>query len=325
MLTIKQASVLERPKKGSLTPVPFIVGVGRSGTTMFRLMLDAHPELTIPPATNFIPRLIQDYEEASNPGDCFVQVLTSNGKWPDFHIKVEALRQRIAALSPFDIGDALRAFYQLCAERSGKPRWGDKSTKNTTHMSMIQKVLPEAHFIHLIRDGRDVALSRSKWVFKDNSVREAGERWVSKIRKARRQAKELTHYLEIRYEDLVLHTESTLKQVCHFIDLRWDPVMLDYYKESENRLNELQDCIEHDGRFRTAQERRRKHQLLSRPPQKDRIGCWKKELSDTDRQWFESLAGELLQNLGYELSTNGKREAMYGSEEREMKQQACQE
>lgn len=266
-------------------------------------MLDAHPDLAIPPEANFISLLIQDCEGSKDPRKCFLETLTSDGKWSDFHVETEILRQRIAVLNPFSLSDAIRAFYKLYAERFGKSRWGDKSTTSIVNMSMIQKALPEARFIHLIRDGRDVALSRSKWIF-GNSIRDAAERWVSRIRKARRQVRDLNYYMEIRYEDLVLHSERSLKEVCQFIDLPWNSAMLDYYKTSKHRLAELEDCIKCDGRFLKAEERRRKHQLTKKPPAGDRIGRWRTEMTDSDREWFEKLAGKLLEDLGYEISCN---------------------
>lgn len=290
--------------EGSLPPAPFIVGVGRSGTTLFRLMLDSHPDLAIPPEANFLVRLIRNSEVSPVSKDWFMGALMDSSKWRDFHVETQLLRKRIAELNPFTMSDAVRTVYKLYAERFGKARWGDKSTKSIAHMSVIQRLLSEARFIHVIRDGRDVALSRNKWLSKKTSIQEAAERWVSKIRKARRQARELNYYLEVRYEDLVLHTETTLKDVCHFVDLSWDPAMLYYYKESKKRLDEFQDCTKGDGTFRKAEERRRKHDLTSEPPQRDRVGCWKKEMSSVDRERFENIAATTLDDLGYEISTN---------------------
>ncbi len=69
----------------------------------------------------------------------------------------------------------VRAFFELYAEKQGKPRWGDKTPGYTQHIRKISKVLPEARFIHLIRDGRDVTLSRTKTLaLKDVPIDEVG-------------------------------------------------------------------------------------------------------------------------------------------------------
>ena len=62
-------------------PAPFIVGVGRSGTTLLRLMLDAHPELAIPPETHFVPELIGRFEQGQvEPADV-ISIITSGRHW----------------------------------------------------------------------------------------------------------------------------------------------------------------------------------------------------------------------------------------------------
>src|SRR5262249_29178295 len=145
--------------KADRSPVPFIVGAARSGTTLLRLMLDAHPDLAIPAETNFIPRIIKETQESTNPREQFYHSLVSLEYWDDFALDRETLRERLATIRPFDVADGVRCFFEIYAERQGKPRWGDKTPMYLRHMTVIQDVLPEARFIHLIRDGRDVALS----------------------------------------------------------------------------------------------------------------------------------------------------------------------
>jgi Sulfotransferase family len=268
-------------------PAPFIVGVGRSGTTLLRLMLDAHPDLAIPPETTFIPHVVETCQDAADPWSCFVETLTSHRRWADSHVDGYALKERVAAIRPFSMSDALRAFYTLYAERFGKPRWGDKTTKYLLEMRLIQKLLPEARFIHLIRDGRDVALSVRDVRRVSNSVSDSAAWWVAKIMEARRQATELPFYMEVRYEHLVLDSEATLRKICAFIDLPWDPLMLHYYHTAKDRLAE---SVTHG---------RRKHAWTTKPPEASRIGRWRTEMSASDRQAFERIAGEMLAQLGY--------------------------
>src|SRR5689334_4978208 len=137
---------------------PFIVGLSRSGTTLLRLMLDAHPELAIPPETHFIPEGAKACQEPGAPRAASLKGFPSTSTWSDFHLAADMLEARIASIEPFDLSDALRAFYGLYAERFGKRRWGDK-TNHLWNLKLIQSLLPEARFIHIVRDGRDVALS----------------------------------------------------------------------------------------------------------------------------------------------------------------------
>ena len=120
-------------------PVPFIVGVGRSGTTLLRLMLDAHPDLAIPPETHFVPDLIQLFEadEDATP-DRVVEIVTSGRHWGDFGLEEEALRERLERAEPLDAAGAIRAFFELYAERHGKLRWGDKTPIYVKDMTEIE-------------------------------------------------------------------------------------------------------------------------------------------------------------------------------------------
>ncbi len=284
-----------------MTPSPFIVGTGRCGTTLLRLMLDAHPEVAVPPETHFIPAALRACRRSLRPRRAFLKAVTGAPFWRDHHLEERELRRRVEALTPFGAGEALRAFYRLYAEGRGKTRWGDKTPFYVLHMRDIQDALPEARFIHLIRDGRDVALSfRGLW-FGPDSVSEAAERWVSWIEAARRQAPALAGYLEVRYEDLVVRTEATLKTVCDFIGLRWDAAMLDYHLSAGERLGEMvQPLRAREGRVIGPEERRAIHERAGQPPRADRVGLWRTEMHPSDQARFERVAGRLLRELGYD-------------------------
>src|SRR5215211_7726081 len=227
-------------REEALTPAPFIVGVPRSGTTLLRLMLDAHPDLAIPPETNFIHHAKEACERASDPQQAFLETVMSHNRWGDLRIEGHLLAQRVATIEPFDLSEAMRALYKLYAEKFGKPRWGDKTPHYVRRMTLVQEVLPEAYFIHIIRDGRDVALSVKDLWFGADSVEQAARRWRGAIGRARRHSRNLSHYLEIRYGDLVSDTESTLRKVSDFVGLSWNPIMLDYHKTAGKRLRELE-------------------------------------------------------------------------------------
>jgi len=282
-------------------PTPFIVGVARSGTTLLRMMLDAHPQVAIPPETNFIPRLARACASAPMPSVCFVETLRSLHRWDDFHLDADELLRRVDLTQPFELGHALRAFYDLYASRFGKQRWGDKTPGYTEHLLTIGRLLPEAHFIHVIRDGRDVALSLRHVWFGPASIEAAADQWRERIQTARRQATSVAAYLEIHYEELVCDSEKVLRRVCEFIELPWSERMLDYHTTASERLAELVANVDVRGgaRIVLAEERRAKHALTSRTPDASRIGIWRTEMTTDDRRRFERVAGDLLVELGY--------------------------
>ena len=294
-------------------PVPFIVGVGRSGTTLLRLMLDSHPQLTIPPETHFVPGLIEAADTRRATPEAVLEAIVSHDQsgWEESGVAADAMLDRLRALSPMDAGGALRAFYGLYAERHGKPRYGDKTPRYITKIDVIAPALPEARFIHMIRDGRDVALSTNKRLVelrnsKPVPIEKMAKRWRDRILGAREADLPGSRYLEVRYEDLVLETEPTLHRVCEFIELDFDPVMLEYHERASDRLQEMNRSHERSGSRRgvlSGEERMQAHALTTAPPQADRIDVWRTGMPADDRAAFESVAGELLASLGYETAS----------------------
>jgi hypothetical protein len=298
-------------------PAPFVVGVARSGTTLLRLMLDAHPQLAIPPETHFIPKLAKALGEAGDGGvssgkgargggdrdrrAIAHELITTHRRWPDFGLDPEELRRRFEAAEPFDAGAAMRAFYGLYAEGRGKPRWGDKSPSYVRRMRRVHAVLPEARFFHLIRDGRDVALSQLEVHHGADEVTQAAADWVGGIEKARRAARRLDGYEELRYEDLVDDPEPVLRRVCAAVELDYDPAMLDYHRGAEERMAETVRELRHGEREISAEMRAAQHANVSKPPQRDRAGRWRNEMTAEQLTAFEATAGPLLAELGYEL------------------------
>ena len=293
-------SLRRRDDAAGRPPAPFVVGANRSGTTLLRMMLDAHPELTIPPETHFVPDVIRACDDGAT-ADEVVEVMTSHREWGDFGLGADEVSERLRALDPLTAGEALRAFYGLYAERAGKPRWGEKTPGYATNMVEIQRALPEAHFVHLIRDGRDVALSAMDRAKKPLTAGQVAKRWQRRITKARKQSRKVDHYLEARYEDLVLDTEPALRRITDFLELRVGPGMLDYHERAGERLEEMaRELPATEKRPQLEQDHRLKiHALTKEPPKKDRVERWREQMSEEDRLAFENVAGDLLDELGY--------------------------
>jgi Sulfotransferase family len=168
-------------------------------------------------------------------------------------------------------------------------------------MPLIQRALPEAHFVHVIRDGRDVALSVLDRTVRDIDAAHVAGRWKKKVEKAREVSPRLDHYLEIRYEDLVRDTEPNLRQVCEFVELEFDSGMLDYHERSGERLQEMARELPASGRAKhlSVERRMATHAMTTRPPSEERVSRWRRQMSEEDRVAFEKVAGDLLAELGY--------------------------
>jgi hypothetical protein len=320
MKSSDQSFELEQAGSANINhPMPIIVGVARSGTTLLRLMLDAHPELAVTHEAGFIPmasnltnplsrmfyrRLKNTAKDGSwlnSLREEFFRTLTKSSTWDDFHIAKGAFAEALSHLEPFSISQGLRTFFRMYAMRFDKPRWGDKTPFYSQYLPVVQNVLPEAHFIHIIRDGRDAALSARGLPFSSDDIEVIARNWVRQIRLARRDAPNCRHYLEIRYEDLLVNSAGVLREICEFIKLPYDPRMEDYYLHANERLDELGTAYKSDGAvFTTKDSRLRLHTLTSRPPEPKRIRRWKTEMGRDDLVTFERVAGDLLDELGYE-------------------------
>ncbi len=286
-------------------PAPFVCGVTRSGTTLVRLMLDAHPELAIPGETHWVPKLIKSVERSKQAPDDLADLIIDHKRWGDFHLDADELRTRIRAVDPPNAADVIRAFYLLYAEREGKRRYGDKTPGYVQEMPRLQRVLPEARFIHIIRDGRDVSLSHLRMNWGPETYAESARLWRNRIRKARKQAPQIEHYTEIHFEDLVSDTEGVLRKVCEFVELEFDPAMLDYHERAEGRLAEKARELPRKNRpNQPAEARLESHKLAKEPPRSDRIGMWRERMTEAEIAEYEAVAGDMLATLGYELATD---------------------
>ena len=282
----------------STPPIPFIVGVPRSGTTLLRLMLDSHPALAIPPETQFIPDAAAAWRASAEPLPAVLEAISAHRFWGDLGIEVSALRERLASNPPLSLAEVLRMLFSMYAEGQGKPRWGDKSTNHLAHLALIAELLPEVHFVHIIRDGRDVYLSTQGLWFGPSTPHAAAAQWRREIQTARQQAP--NNYLEIRYEELVASPEPTLRSVCGFLALPWDEGMLRYHERAPARLEEVRrDTSLATGRIVSGDERVSISQRTAEPLDLTRISRWRDELSDRDQSQFVAVAGDLLERLGY--------------------------
>ena len=160
---------------------------------------------------------------------------------------------------------------------------------------MIAGVLPEARFIHLIRDGRDVALSVRPLWFGPTSIEDAAIWWKERVEAGQRAGSEL-RYMEVRYESLVGNVRSELERVCDFLDLDFREDMLQGHTRACARLAEEKDLPKQG----IAAERRREiHARVRVRPDPSGVGRWRTEMTPDERRRFEELAGDTLERLGY--------------------------
>jgi hypothetical protein len=189
-------------------------------------------------------------------------------------------------------GDFLRIVMEAITRRQGMQRWAENSVEGNLHLSEIKRRIPDALIIHMIRDGRDVALSlhRSNYVRpfpwqKHFSLAGAGVYWEWVVQHGRQQGRQFgTDYLEIRYEDLVNAPRETLQTVGAFLDHE-----LDYDRIRQVGYGSLS----------------KPNTVVTSELSKDfnPIGRWKKGFSPSQLLRFENMFGNTLFELGYSLAS----------------------
>jgi hypothetical protein len=272
-------------------PFPFIIGVGRSGTTLLRAILDTHPDMAIPGESHFIPVMVKDrrqYESLRGfRTDRFLEDLGRYHWFRRWELPMERVTASLQLEPPMTLAAAIRRLYQLYAQKQGKARYGDKTPAYVHHMPTLAVLFPEARFVHLVRDGRDVALSTLDHPTMSKTPPELAIFWRRGVEKGRRAGGRLgsERYCEVLYENLVTDPEAVARSVCDFLELRFDPLMLRYHE----RASEIVRSTPHP----------RSHSRVHLPPTKG-LRDWRSQMSRKDVALFDVLAGELLQDLGYE-------------------------
>jgi hypothetical protein len=271
-------------------PFPFVVGSGRSGTTLLRLMLEQHPDLAIPPESYFpisMRRRVPRYVSAAGFDlDAYVSELLRNVRFQDWDLHESVVRARLHGVEPIDWPEAIRRTFALYAEKVGKRRYGDKTPWFIMRITELSELFAESRFVHLIRDGRDVALSIREMTWGPSRVPALAEFWAKRIRIGRTEGARLgaDRYLELRYEDLVQDPTGELRRVCTFLDLDYREKMLAYAEREPSAV--------------LAREREQ-HRHLSKPVTKG-LRDWRTQMSSHDVAVFEAVAGRELVACGYE-------------------------
>ena len=282
-------------------PAPFVVGVPRSGTSLLRTQLDSHPELAIGPETGFGLLVAGLCADDADPAT-MLAALAELETWPDLALDLDTAMHALEHAEPWSPSNGLRALYGALAGRDGKPRWGDKTPLHLGCMTQLAAALPEAHFIHIVRDGRDVAASVRGLPFApgDGSIETIARDWRERIGSARRTASGLAHYREVRFEALVAEPEAVLRELCAFVALDFDDAMLRGHEHAADRLALLPDSRVLGDAQATRADRIGRHERLMQPPDPARAGRWRSSLTADEIAQFEAAAGDMLAELGYE-------------------------
>lgn len=256
-----------------------------------RAILDAHPALAIPGESYFPLWFAQRrrYYERNQRFDtsAFVTDLVAHSWFRRWDLPGSQVLQAMAEAEPSTYPDAVRQLYSLYARQRGKRRYGDKTPTFVLHIRQLAALFPEATFIHVVRDGRDVALSLLEKSWGPTTISDAALHWRLHVHRGMQAGRHLERgrYHEIRYEDLVEDPESGARTLCRIVAVDYDPAMLRYFERADLLLHGLPDAAAH------------RNVLL--PPTKG-VRDWRSAMDEHDVARFEVLAGRVLDQFGYE-------------------------
>jgi hypothetical protein len=278
-------------------------------------MLTCHPRLVVPPECGFIAELAKDHGYLrGQPAEIesFIAALVRVPKFEHWRITAEQLRSELGRETVSDFAGVVARTYECYGRvRQGKSSfcWGDKNNFYLKRIALLKRTFPEARFLHLVRDGRDVALSyrdlktvKGPWAPRlTDSIVGAAREWADNVTHIRRSFDEIGWHrvCEIRYEDLVVAPEKELSRACAFLGETYSAEMLDF--DRQNREKELEP------REFDAWKGRNRESLTA-----DRASRWQREMFAEDIKAFELRAGRLLETYGYETSGLGKMALLCG-------------
>jgi SAM-dependent methyltransferase len=273
-------------------PPIFLFGLERSGTTLLSMMIGAHPEIAVPLSTTGLwyryGSLLARYNHLKTMGDveCMVKDLLQEERIRLWDVELRG-DEVLKGLVPGSYARVIARFHSVYARYKGKTRWGNIDISTLDHMDIAYHWFPNARFVHIVRDGRDVALSHETMPYGASNVAESADMWMRRLQVNLKMGAILgrRRYVVVRYEDLILATEDTLRHLCDFMGVAYAPEMLEYPKMVEEKVPE---------------ERRWLWPALNHPPLRSNVFRWKMKMSPTKRIVFEGVANAMLRELGYE-------------------------
>ncbi len=286
----------------------FIVGRGRSGTTLLARMLTRHPELPVAPEGFFAMSLYHKYR--SGPFDArrieaFCRDLVREERMRRWGLDVERLRTRLVEREGrLDYQQVCLEVYAAYAEDAlglRTPMWvGDKNPHYALLIQRLDQLFPQAHYIHITRDYRDNVLSYIEAPFDLNNPAALAERWKqynTEILKISRSAPE--RFLWLRYEDLVVQPVHELTRICRFLSVEYDAAML-AFAAADTRA-----AAESLAPARKGKARREARGVRS-PLDPSLSQRWQRYLSEKVIRRIDSICGEFAARFGYQATTHGE-------------------
>lgn len=305
------------PGASSLSTDPiFVVGMQRSGTTLMRALLSAHPKIAIAPETHFLNQFVPAGSSKNGGFEGFWNLFSGSERFRDLQIDAERARQSIIRSGDHSERGVFTTVLRLYAESKGKDRWGEKTPHHYRHIHTLLEWYPDARIVYLLRDPRGVCTSLLTVPWRTWSARGLRSLEHPALRRLRRvlhdarcwqsQVDELvTRWLAdgriilVRYEDLVSNPKAVMQTVCDFVGELFSECMI-----TGRRWSDVSGRPLAEPRRRTSWEA--EHLARSvRPISSDAIDKWRTRLTAMEIGAIEDACSRGMEWAGYRPIVDG--------------------
>jgi hypothetical protein len=280
-------------------PMFFIVGRGRSGTTLLQTILDANPNVAVPLESKLIIHLKKKYVGITNwtEGiiDEFINDLYKEKEFASrWNVDKKLLRQKINAIPLQEINFRILCkltylSYVSIFEKQNIDLIGDKKPMYSIFLKDIIKIFPDAKFIHIIRDYRDNIVS-NRTSFLHKNIARLAFAWKVFNKIIDKEKQKIPHqFYTIRYEDLASFPEKYTLEICDFLSIKFHPKMLDFHI----KINQINDLVKPEAIERL-------HSNMLNPINTNKINKWEKELTKSEIELADFITGSYAKKYGYQ-------------------------
>ena len=271
------------------------IGTQRSGSNLLRVMLNQLPQVSAPHPPHilrtFFP-LIPQYGDLNNDKNFKVLVADVcrwvNGNpvpWGDYRADTDRIFDLCEKRT---LTEVFSKVYIDKAKHDGASLWCCKSMETVIYLDELEASGLDPFYIYLFRDGRDVALSFKKVIVGPKHIYSLAKKWHEEQQLSLKLSKNIdpSRIISIRYEDLIHEPHKILEELCSKLELPFTELIFDYMKSSESKA---------------AAESGKMWVNLLKPVMNDNFNKFRKEMPENDILIFESVAGDSLDQLGYDL------------------------
>jgi hypothetical protein len=288
---------IDMQRNSTLVPVQ-IIGIQRSGSNLLRVILNQLEGVFAPHPPHilktFFP-LLSHYGNLNYENNFFdlvsdiCQFVKVNPvPWKDAELNAELIA---GSCKQRDLLEIFTKIYEINAKKKGAGFWFCKSMDNVHYISLFEERGFKPYYIHLVRDGRDVALSFQKAI--------VGEKHVYHLAKKWKENQDLSGYyvkyfgpsraIQLKYEDLLLSPEIEIKKICELIGLKYSNKIMEFYQSEDSFLTASSGELWHN---------------LTHPLISNNFNKYKNEMPGTELEIFEAIAGDTLERFGYRRELN---------------------